>query len=75
MPQAPPRPKRRHADSYIDYSEGSDLGLVEGTRVWHPKFGTGHVTEVRHGMVPPRVAVRFEDGRTKVIQSDRLEPG
>ncbi len=77
MPQAPPKPKRRprDVDSYIDYSEGSDLGLVEGTRVWHPKFGHGRVTEVRHGMVPPRVAVRFEDGRTKVIQSDRLEPG
>ena len=74
----PPQPKRprvdRGADSYIDYSEGSDIGLGEGTRVWHPKFGHGRVTEVRHGMVPPRVAVRFEDGRTKVIQSDRLEP-
>ena len=77
MPQAPPKRKRsaREVDSYIDYSEGSDLGLVEGTRVWHPKFGHGRVTEIRHGMVPPRVAVRFEDGRTKVIQSDRLEPG
>lgn len=77
MPQAPPKRKRppREVDSYIDYSEGSDLGIVEGTRVWHPKFGHGRVTEVRHGMVPPRVAVRFEDGRTKVIQSDRLEPG
>ena len=75
---SPPPPKRsspRGHDSYIDYSEGSDIGLGEGTRVWHPKFGHGRVTEVRHGMVPPRVAVRFDDGRTKVIQSDRLEPG
>jgi DNA helicase-2/ATP-dependent DNA helicase PcrA len=73
----PPKPKRRprDVDSYIDYSEGSDLGLVEGTRVWHPKFGHGRVTDIRHGMVPPRVAVLFDDGRTKVIQSDRLEPG
>ncbi len=75
---APPAPRRsppRGHDSYIDYSEGSDIGLGEGSRVWHPKFGHGRVTEVRHGMVPPRVAVRFDDGRTKVIQSDRLQPG
>ena len=72
--QSAQRPERSGSESYIDYAEGSDVGLCAGVEVWHPSFGRGSVTEVRQGMMPPRVVVRFADGSTKVIQADRLQP-
>lgn len=64
-------------DSYVDYSEGSDLsdidGLRRGMQVRHPKFGIGEVREVMQGS-PPRVAVRFPGWGTRKIIASYLEP-
>ncbi len=74
VPEAP-----RHAptDSYVDYSEGSDLsgpeGLQRGMQVRHPKFGVGEVRELVQG-TPPRVAVRFSGWGTRTIIASYLEP-
>jgi len=71
--------ERHHepSESYIDYSEGSDLsdleGLRRGMQVRHPKFGVGEVREVMQGS-PPRVAVRFAGWGTRTIIASYLEP-
>ena len=73
-----PEPSRRDpTDSYVDYSEGSDLsdleGLRRGVQVRHPKFGVGEVTEVMQGS-PPRVSVHFPGWGTRKIIASYLEP-
>ena len=64
-------------ESYVDYSEGSDLsdleGLRRGMQVRHPKFGVGEVKEVAPGS-PPRVSVRFPGWGTRKIIASYLEP-
>jgi len=76
---APATEERHHepAESYIDYSEGSDLsdleGLRRGVQVRHPKFGVGEVREVMQGS-PPRVSVRFSGWGTRTIIASYLEP-
>ena len=64
-------------ESYVDYSEGSDLsdleGLRRGMQVRHPKFGVGEVKEVAPG-TPPRVSVRFPGWGTRKIIASYLEP-
>jgi DNA helicase-2/ATP-dependent DNA helicase PcrA len=71
--------ERHHepSESYIDYSEGSDLsdleGLQRGMQVRHPKFGVGEVREVMQGS-PPRVSVRFAGWGTRTIIASYLEP-
>ncbi len=79
-PSAPaPREERRYEpdESYVDYSEGSDLSELEGLRrgmqVRHPKFGVGEVKEVAPGS-PPRVSVRFPGWGTRKIIASYLEP-
>jgi DNA helicase-2/ATP-dependent DNA helicase PcrA len=70
-------PGRKTDDSYVDYSEGSDLADVEGLRrgmqVRHPKFGIGEVREVMQGS-PPRVSVRFPGWGTRKIIASYLQP-
>jgi len=70
-------PRRDSTDSYVDYSECSDLsdleGLQRGVQVRHPKFGVGEVTEVMQGS-PPRVSVRFPGWGTRKIVASYLEP-
>jgi len=80
-PSHPSVTEERHdepSESYIDYSEGSDLsdleGLRRGMQVRHPKFGVGEVREVMQGS-PPRVSVRFAGWGTRTIISSYLEPG
>ncbi|KPK49513.1 MAG: hypothetical protein AMJ63_16475 [Myxococcales bacterium SG8_38_1] len=74
-----PRDERRYEpdESYVDYSEGSDLsdleGLRRGMQVRHPKFGVGEVKEVAPGS-PPRVSVRFPGWGTRKIIASYLEP-
>ena len=74
-----PREERRFEpdESYVDYSEGSDLsdleGLRRGMQVRHPKFGVGEVKEVTPGS-PPRVSVRFPGWGTRKIIASYLEP-
>jgi len=74
---APEAPRHQHGDSYVDYSEGSDLsdleGLQRGMQVRHPKFGVGEVREVVQG-TPPRVSVRFSGWGTRTIIASYLEP-
>ena len=76
-PSAPAESRRGPTDSYVDYSEGSDLsdleGLRRGVQVRHPKFGVGEVTEVMQGS-PPRVSVRFPGWGTRKIIASYLEP-
>ena len=77
--RAPAAKERRHesGESYVDYSEGSDLsdleGLRRGMQVRHPKFGVGEVREVMQGS-PPRVSVRFPGWGTRKIIASYLEP-
>jgi DNA helicase-2/ATP-dependent DNA helicase PcrA len=70
-------PRRRPAESYVDFSEGSDLpdldGLRRGMQVRHPKFGVGEVREVMQGS-PLRVEVRFPGWGTRKIIASYLEP-
>ncbi len=80
-PSGPSATEERHhepSESYIDYSEGSDLseleGLRRGAQVRHPKFGVGEVREVMQGS-PPRVSVRFAGWGTRTIIASYLEPG
>jgi DNA helicase-2/ATP-dependent DNA helicase PcrA len=74
-----PREERQYEpdQSYVDYSEGSDLSELEGLRrgmqVRHPKFGVGEVKEVTPGS-PPRVSVRFPGWGTRKIIASYLEP-
>ena len=74
---APAVSRRDPTDSYVDYSEGSDLsdleGLRRGVQVRHPKFGVGEVTEVMQG-TPPRVSVHFPVWGTRKIIASYLEP-
>ena len=76
-PSAQETPQRDPTDSYVDYSEGSDLsdleGLRRGVQVRHPKFGVGEVTEVMQGS-PPRVSVHFPGWGTRKIIASYLEP-
>ena len=64
---------RDSGESYIDYSEGSDLRLTQGMRVRHAKFGIGEVREVSRG-APPRVTVLFPQWGRKTIIARFLEP-
>jgi DNA helicase-2/ATP-dependent DNA helicase PcrA len=74
---APAEPRHEPNDSYVDYSEGSDLSDLEGLRrgvpVRHPKFGVGEVREVMQGS-PPRVSVHFPGWGTRKIIASYLEP-
>ncbi len=74
---APSPPSRRDAmksESYVDYTEGSDLeGFVPGMKVRHPKFGVGKVSKVEMGMVP-KARVRFDRGVTKTLALRFLRP-
>ena len=76
-PSVPEASRHDPSDSYVDYSEGSDLcnleGLRRGLQVRHPKFGVGEVTEVMQGS-PPRVSVRFPGWGTRKIIASYLEP-
>ncbi|MCZ6807778.1 MAG: UvrD-helicase domain-containing protein [Deltaproteobacteria bacterium] len=76
-PAEPRTPERPSTDSYVDYSEGSDVtdisGLRRGMQVRHPKFGVGEVREVMLG-TPPRVSVRFPEWGTRKIIASYLEP-
>jgi DNA helicase-2/ATP-dependent DNA helicase PcrA len=79
-PSRPSPREERHYEpdqSYVDYSEGSDLsdleGLRRGMQVRHPKFGVGEVKEVTPGS-PPRVSVRFPGWGTRKIVASYLEP-
>jgi DNA helicase-2/ATP-dependent DNA helicase PcrA len=76
-PSVSTEPRRDPTDSYVDYSEGSDLsdleGLRRGVQVRHPKFGVGEVTEVMQGS-PPRVSVHFPGWGTRKIIASYLEP-
>jgi len=76
-PSVPEASRHDPSDSYVDYSEGSDLsdleGLRRGVQVRHPKFGVGEVTEVMQGS-PPRVSVRFPGWGTRKIIASYLEP-
>jgi DNA helicase-2/ATP-dependent DNA helicase PcrA len=78
-PRPAPRDERGNEpdESYVDYSEGSDLsdleGLRRGMQVRHPKFGVGEVKEVAPGS-PPRVSVRFPGWGTRKIIASYLEP-
>ena len=79
-PSRPAPREERHYEpdqSYVDYSEGSDLSELEGLRrgmqVRHPKFGVGEVKEVTPGS-PPRVSVRFPGWGTRKIIASYLEP-
>ncbi|NNE19723.1 MAG: UvrD-helicase domain-containing protein [Myxococcales bacterium] len=79
-PSPPSVTEERHhepTESYVDYSEGSDLsdleGLRRGVQVRHPKFGVGEVREVMQGS-PPRVSVRFAGWGTRTIIASYLEP-
>ncbi|MGB5812924.1 MAG: UvrD-helicase domain-containing protein [Polyangiales bacterium] len=73
----PSSPAASSGDSYVDYSEGSDVigleGLRRGMQVRHPKFGVGEVREVVAG-TPPRVSVRFPGWGTRKIIASYLEP-
>ncbi len=60
-------------DSYIDYTEGTDLSLRLGMMVRHPKFGVGEVRDVQDG-TPPRVSVQFPGWGTRKIVATYLEP-
>jgi len=77
--RAPASEERQYepSESYVDYSEGSDLsdleGLRRGTQVRHPKFGVGEVREVMQGS-PPRVSVNFPGWGTRKIIASYLEP-
>lgn len=77
--RAPASEERRYepTESYVDYSEGSDLsdleGLRRGAQVRHPKFGVGEVREVMQGS-PPRVSVHFPGWGTRKIIASYLEP-
>ena len=77
--RAPASEERQYepSESYVDYSEGSDLsdleGLRRGTQVRHPKFGVGEVREVMQGS-PPRVSVHFPGWGTRKIIASYLEP-
>lgn len=70
-------PRPHPSESYVDYSEGSDLAVLEGLRrgmqVRHPKFGVGEVRDVTEGS-PPRVSVRFPGWGTRKIVASYLEP-
>lgn len=76
-PGEPRAPERASTDSYIDYSESSDVTdiseLRRGMQVHHPKFGVGEVREVMLGS-PPRVSVRFPGWGTRKIIASYLEP-
>ena len=75
----PPRSRQRPAsdtESYVDHSEGSDLGdevLRRGMKVRHAKYGVGRVLSVMEG-VPPRVSVDFPGWGQKKIVVSYLEP-
>ncbi len=75
--RAPSESRYEPDESYVDYSEGSDLsdleGLRRGMQVRHPKFGVGEVKEVAPGS-PPRVSVRFPGWGTRKIIASYLEP-
>jgi len=76
--QPAPAAERVDGDSYVDTSEGSDLGggsteLWEGRRVRHKKFGVGQVQSIGDG-IPPRVTVHFAGWGTKQIVARFLEP-
>jgi DNA helicase-2/ATP-dependent DNA helicase PcrA len=75
--RAPTESRYEPDESYVDYSEGSDLsdleGLRRGMQVRHPKFGVGEVKEVAPGS-PPRVSVRFPGWGTRKIIASYLEP-
>ena len=76
-PAEPRTHEHASTDSYIDYSEASDVtdisGLRRGMQVRHPKFGVGEVREVMLG-TPPRVSVRFPGWGTRKIIASYLEP-
>jgi len=60
-------------ESYVDYSEGTDVAIRRGMRVRHPKFGVGEVRDVTQG-APPRVIVLFPGLGRKTIVARYLEP-
>ena len=70
-----PLPRVPSGESYLDPTEGSDLGggIARGMRVRHPKFGVGEVRDVQKG-APPRVKVLFPGWGTRTIVAQFLEP-
>ncbi|MBX3251387.1 MAG: UvrD-helicase domain-containing protein [Myxococcales bacterium] len=80
LPTEPVRPRKRSPadsnESYVDYSEGSDLGgggFSPGMRVRHAKFGVGEVRRVESGMVP-KAHVIFPGWGAKTLAVTYLEP-
>jgi len=67
--QSAARPPSRSEGSWIDRSEGSDLGdegLAEGGLVRHPKFGIGRVLRLIPG-ADPKAEIHFEGVGPKQI--------
>ncbi|MEM9074744.1 MAG: UvrD-helicase domain-containing protein [Myxococcota bacterium] len=72
--EAPKPPPRDPSESYVDYTEGSDIGgFARGMKVRHKKFGVGEVRRVEMGMIP-KADVLFAGGVTKTLSLEYLEP-
>ena len=73
--QETPRPLRDPTESYVDYSEGSDLeGFHRGMKVRHRKFGVGEIRSVETSGMVPKASVLFAGGITKTLSLEYLEP-
>ncbi len=80
-PRAFPERRERRApppvapgDSYVDRSEGSDVGGVHvGMAVRHNKFGVGRIVSIKP-TIPPRVDVDFPSAGVRTIQLSFLAP-
>ncbi|MCB9594947.1 MAG: UvrD-helicase domain-containing protein [Sandaracinaceae bacterium] len=72
--RAPPAEPRVPGDSYVDTSDGSDMGgPYVGMSVRHVKFGLGRIVAIKPS-VPPRVDVDFPKAGVRTIQLSYLSP-